>query len=738
MLKVMRKPLPATFRINGRDRFAAALRDRLKGDIIKELESEELLFDGEKISPPRPLPWYPDELAWQLDLSRNQIRKIPILKKIHEFLKRENEVGSITRQEAVSMVPPFFLDVRPGHAVLDTCAAPGSKTCQLVEMITEPDGSAPRGLVIANDAEAQRCSLLTHQTQRANCPALVVCNHEAQNFPLIRATRQEPGLLFDRVLCDVPCSGDGTTRKAPDIWQRWRVSSGNGLHRLQVKILVRGGELLKVGGRVVYSTCSLNPIENEAVVAEFLRRTDGAFELLDLSETMPQLKRRPGLKRWQVRDKNGWIEDASKVEMGRSSAFPTMFPDAASDAMPLERCMRFLAHDGDTGAFFVCAFEKKREWNQNLKGDEAGGGGDAVAVTTASPGADGGATANEGGAVAAKAEHKEAPAQGVEGNRKGGRWRGVDPVTRVTDPELLGRLRSAYGLVDTYPIEKHLITRTAPGLKPKRLYWISERVRDLLERDVREQLKIISTGVKIFERQDNKRGNACPYRVTMESVNAILPHMTKQVYHPTLHEFMRLLSFRGLPCPVLEDESAEAGAEAGQAAAATTDKPAEPTPAVAPEAAAAGAAGGGDGDRPKIVRPPLDDPRTVRELESVGQGCCVARLRPEDVTSVFGEGADKEDLPVAIVTWRGRRTMNLLIEKVAGRQMLENFPRVEGIPMPSTEKKTAPQHLKQRQEAETKVAAPTAEGAVAPAAATVEGAVPHVAPTPAEAAAEAN
>merc|ERR1719310_1818386 len=104
MLQVMRKPLPATFRINGRDRFAA-LRDRLKGDIIKELESEELLFDGEKIAPPRPLPWYPDELAWQLDLSRNQIRKIPILKKIHEFLKRENEVGSITRQEAVSMVP---------------------------------------------------------------------------------------------------------------------------------------------------------------------------------------------------------------------------------------------------------------------------------------------------------------------------------------------------------------------------------------------------------------------------------------------------------------------------------------------------------------------------------------------------------------------------------------------------------------------------------------------------------
>ena len=82
--------------------------------------------------------------------------------------------------------------------------------------------------------------------------------------------------------------------------------------------------------------------------------------------------------------------------------------------------------------------------------------------------------------------------------------------------------------------------------------------------------------------------------------------------------------------------------------------------------------------------------------------------------------------------------MNLLIEKVAGRQMLENFPRVEGIPMPSTEKKTAPQHLKQRQAAEAAGAAPAAEeGGAAPAAvATAEGAAaPPVAPVPAQGAA---
>ena len=108
---------------------------------------------------------------------------------------------------------------------------------------------------------------------------------------------------------------------------------------------------------------------------------------------------------------------------------------------------------------------------------------------------------------------------------------------------------------------------------------------------------------------------------------------------------------------------------------------------------------------PRIIRPPLEDPRTVQELESVGQGCCVARLRPEDVASVFGADADGKELPVAIVTWRGRKTMNLLIEKVAGRQMLENFPRVEGIPMPSTEKKSAPPHRDAQKRAEEKAAA---------------------------------
>ncbi|RZC12937.1 tRNA (cytosine(34)-C(5))-methyltransferase isoform C [Glycine soja] len=342
-----------------------------------------------------------------------QLRKNQTLERFHEFLKLENEIGNITRQEAVSMVPPLFLDVHSDHFVLDMCAAPGSKTFQLLEIIHQSSkaGSLPDGMVIANDLDVQRCNLLIHQTKRMCTANLIVTNHEAQHFPGCRLNRNYERmeldhnigqLLFDRVLCDVPCSGDGTLRKAPDLWRKWNTGMGHGLHSLQVLIAMRGLSLLKIGGRMVYSTCSMNPIENEAVVAEVLRRCGGSVKLVDVSSELSQLIRQPGLKRWKIYDKGTWLVSYKDVpKYRRSVILSSMFPSGrghhdlvdsscsvdpegitngingnAGDGVqavenpvmsesaaevcdfPLEHCMRILPHDQNTGAFFIAVLQK--------------------------------------------------------------------------------------------------------------------------------------------------------------------------------------------------------------------------------------------------------------------------------------------------------------------------------------------------------------------------------------------
>jgi len=112
--------------------------------------------------------------------------------------------------------------------------------------------------------------------------------------------------MFDRVLCDVPCSGDGTVRKNPGIWKQWNQLGSLALHPLQLSIALRGARVTKVGGYMVYSTCSQNPTENESVVAELLRISEGALVLEDPRERMEGLIARPGWSSWKVlrEDKN--------------------------------------------------------------------------------------------------------------------------------------------------------------------------------------------------------------------------------------------------------------------------------------------------------------------------------------------------------------------------------------------------------------------------------------------------
>ncbi|KAJ4428686.1 hypothetical protein ANN_25679 [Periplaneta americana] len=171
-------------------------------------------------------------------------------------------------------------------------------------------------------------------------------------------------LQFDRVLCDVPCSGDRTLRKNHDIWLKWNTANGNNLHGMQSRILRLGVEILAVGGRLVYSTCSLNPLENETVMHRLLVDTNGTVKLVDVSSELPGLKYKEILFHWlpTSSDMLDYTSYNDVPEKWQTQIRPKMFPRSPEDASTfnLDRCIRILPHHQDTWGFFVAVIEKLR------------------------------------------------------------------------------------------------------------------------------------------------------------------------------------------------------------------------------------------------------------------------------------------------------------------------------------------------------------------------------------------
>jgi tRNA (cytosine34-C5)-methyltransferase len=164
---------------------------------------------------------------------------------------------------------------------------------------------------------------------------------------------------YDRVLCDVMCSGDGTLRKSIDLWPRWTPMQGPVLHGSQSRVLMRGMGLCKKGGIVVYSTCSLSPAEDEATVSSCIAQSKGAFELIDTSASLPELKRYPGAASWTILSRDG-SKRLTCPEDGDDKRFTypaSMFPgtEGLPAAQHIERCIKVAPHQQDTGGFFIAA-----------------------------------------------------------------------------------------------------------------------------------------------------------------------------------------------------------------------------------------------------------------------------------------------------------------------------------------------------------------------------------------------
>lgn len=169
--------------------------------------------------------------------------------------------GLVYLQDEASQAVSRLLDPRAGERVLDLCAAPGSKSTHIASL------SNDQAWVIACDLRPRRLLTL-----RASCRRMGLTSIDPIAADATASLPFDPAMRFDRVLIDAPCSGTGTLRQNPEI--KWRLDPADvsRLSKLQLMLLHRGSLLIREGGRLVYSTCSIEPEENEQVVSKFLEQ----------------------------------------------------------------------------------------------------------------------------------------------------------------------------------------------------------------------------------------------------------------------------------------------------------------------------------------------------------------------------------------------------------------------------------------------------------------------------------
>lgn len=292
-----------------------------------------------------------------------------------------------------------------------------------------------------------------------------------------------------------------------DLWARWVPTLGLGIHSLQVSIAKRGMNLLEVGGKLVYSTCSLNPVEDEAVIAEILRFGQGSIQLLDVSELLPGLKRSNGLSTWKIFDKDHkWYDKHGDLDDQRQKKIPSScFPPTPEEAATfhLDRCVRILPHFQDTGGFFIALLQKTAEIPGYTIPEEI------------KPQASLAYEKKKGGK--SRVPFTESPFLPLSGD-----W---SPVVE--------NIRNFYGLREDFPVSC-LMTRSE---KSPTVYFVAPGCMEVLEaQKLDPSIKIIHTGLKLFQKRALENVK-CEFRVCAEGLPYLLPFITKRKLTISVEDF---------------------------------------------------------------------------------------------------------------------------------------------------------------------------------------------------------
>lgn len=242
-----------------------------------------------------------------------------------------HEAGVYYIQEPSAMAPAAYLEAKPGEKVLDLCAAPGGKTTQIAASMQG------QGILVCNEIHPARARILAENVERMGIPHALVTNETAAKLADIFDE------YFDRILVDAPCSGEGMFRKNEEACDEWSLDNVRLCAQRQDEILDHAASMLRAGGRLVYSTCTFAPAENEGSMARFLmRHPDFTLEEVPLYEGMSR-----GVSQWAF-----YGEDS----------------DVDVSGMHLERTIRLWPHKLDGEGHFLAVLRKAGEVPQGYTG----------------------------------------------------------------------------------------------------------------------------------------------------------------------------------------------------------------------------------------------------------------------------------------------------------------------------------------------------------------------------------
>jgi tRNA (cytosine49-C5)-methyltransferase len=279
------KPLPRTIRVNTLKSDVKEIKERLNNWNLKKLKYSDIGFEIEHVKKER--------------------RDVGNLK--------EHFLGYFYLQEGASMLPPLILNPKEDEIVLDVAASPGSKTTQMAAMMKN------KGLIIANEVKYIRLKPLSINLQR--CGVL--------NTVMSLGYGERINGNYDKILLDAPCSGTGAIRKSLKTLQIYNTGMIKKLSYTQKDLIYNSFKILNKGGTLVYSTCSLEPEENEMVVDNLLNKFDNAcLEKIDIKG----LKTSEAVLDFEGKNFNSEIK----------------------------KCLRIWPQDNNTEGFFVAKIKKSK------------------------------------------------------------------------------------------------------------------------------------------------------------------------------------------------------------------------------------------------------------------------------------------------------------------------------------------------------------------------------------------